>query len=47
MKYKKKKFNLQDQKSIGVKVRERKGKYEEDKKNPAINKTVWNVKRRT
>ena len=41
-----KKFNLQDQKSIGVKVQERKRKYEEDKKNPAISKTVWNAKPR-
>ena len=32
--------------NIGVKVQERKGKYEEDKKNPAINKAVWNAKRR-
>ena len=40
----KKKFNLQDQKSIGVKVQEKKRKYEEDKKNPAIKKAVWNAK---
>ena len=48
MEYKKNKwkFNLKDQKSIGVKVQERKRKYEEDKKNPAINKAVWDVKRR-
>ena len=37
---------MKDQRSIGVKVQERKRKYEEDKKNPAINKAVWNVKRR-
>ena len=42
----KKKINLQDQKSIGVKVQRRKRKYEEDKKNPANNKAVWNAKRR-
>ena len=36
----KKKINLQDQKSIGVKVQRRKRKYEEDKKNPANNKAV-------
>ena len=29
---------MQDQKSIGVKIQERNRKYEEDKKNPAINK---------
>ena len=48
MEYKKnfKKFNLQDQKSIGVKVQEKKRKYEKDQKNPAINKAVWNAKRR-
>ena len=39
-------FNLQDQMSIGAKVQERKRNYEEDKKNAAINKAVWNVKRR-
>ena len=32
--------------SIGAKVQERKRNYEEDKKNAAINKAVWNVKRR-
>ena len=41
-----KRFNLQDQKSIGVKIQERKRKYEEDKKNPTINKAVGNTKRR-
>ena len=48
MEYKKnkKKFNLQDQKSIGVKVQERKRKYEQDKKNTAVNKAVWNAKQR-
>ena len=48
MKYQKneKKFKLQNQKSIGVKIQERKRKYEEDKKHPAINKAVWNTKRR-
>ena len=48
MEYKKifKKFNLQDQKCIGVKVQEKKRKYEKDQKNPAINKAVWNAKRR-
>ena len=40
------KFNLQDQKRIGVKVNERKRKYEEDKKNPAINKAVCNARQR-
>ena len=42
----KNKFNLQDQKRIGVKVNERKRKYEEDKKNPAINKAVCNARQR-
>ena len=37
---------MQDQKSISVKVQEKKRKYEEDKKNPAINKAAWNAKRR-
>ena len=41
-----KKFNLQDQTSIGAKVQERKRNYDKDKKNAAINKAVWNVKRR-
>ena len=36
------KFNLQDQKCIGVKVQERKRKYEEDKKNPDVIKAMWN-----
>ena len=37
---------MQGYKSIGFKVQERKRKYEEDKKNPAINKAVWNAKKR-
>ena len=37
---------MQVQKSIRVEVKERKRKYEDDKKNPAINKAVWNAKQR-
>ena len=37
---------MQVQRSIGVKVQERKRKYEDDNKNPAISKAVWNAKRR-
>ena len=48
MEYKKskKKFSLYDQKRIALAVQERKRKYEEDKKNPQINKTIWNEKRK-
>ena len=45
-KIRKKKINFQVQRSIGVKVQERKRKYEDDNKNPAISKAVWNAKRR-
>ena len=48
MEYKKskKKFSLYDQKRIALAVQERKRKYEEDKKNPEINKATWNEKRK-
>ena len=48
MEYKKnkKKFNLKIQKEIGEKLQDRKRKYEEDKKNPLVNKAVWNEKKR-
>ena len=48
MEYKKskKKFSLYDQKRIALAVQERKRKYEEDKKNPDINKAIWNEKRK-
>ena len=48
MEYKKnkKKFNLLDQQKIAVQLQDRKRKYEADKNDPAINKSVWNEKRR-
>ena len=48
MEYKKnkKKFTLALQHEIGLKVREQKRKSEEDKKNPRINKPIWNAKRK-
>ena len=49
MEYKnnKKKFTLyDDQRRIGLVVQERKRKFEEDKKNPEVNKAVWNNKRK-
>ena len=48
MEYKKNKknFTLALQHEIGLKVRERKRKFEEDKKNPSINKPIWNAKRK-
>ena len=48
MEYKKnkKKFNLLDQQKIAVHLQDRKRKYEADKNDPAINKSVWNEKRR-
>ena len=48
MEYKKSKnkFSLFDQKRIALAVQERKRKYEEDKKNPEINKVIWNEKRK-
>ena len=38
-------FSLYDQKKIVLTVYKR--KYEEEKKNPEINKTIWNSKRKT
>ena len=48
MEYKKNKnkFPLKFQKEVASKLQERKRKYEADKKNPEINKAVWNAKRR-
>ena len=38
---------MHDQKKIVLTVYKRKRKYEEEKKNPEINKTIWNSKRKT
>ena len=48
MEYKKnkKKFPLKFQKEVALKLQERKRKYKEGKKDPAINKAVWNPKRK-
>ena len=42
----KNKFSLKQQQQIGKIMVERKRKFEEDKNNPAINKSVWNEKRK-
>ena len=43
---KKRKFTLNEQKIIDEQLRAKKAKYEADKKDPKINKAVWNEKKR-
>ena len=42
----KNKFSLKEQKHIGEYVKKRKRKHEEDLRNPEVNKSVWNPKRK-
>ena len=43
---KKRKFTLNEQKITGEQLKAKKAKYEADKKDPKINKAVWNEKMR-
>ena len=43
---KKRKFSLAEQKNIADELKAKKAKYEEDKNNPKVNKSVWSENKR-